>query len=260
MAGTLCPSARTSRLALVTAGKLASAITSSSPCPIWAIRYKSSGERMLGMRFNNGVFPRSRSSSRPDGTTRSAAWRSDWRCTSWSRQPRGAECFARGSHDAALRITCRRAKGTRPARKLRWPMIGGFAEANPDPFKVTLSCLFTYERMEFQDRCPVPRGRGVAERPPDGLGRAAFEDAARAPHVGDTAADGQGIRSPILLEQRLELGSICRIAQDSDEQARGIVGNPEQGVLDNDAGKLRGRQQRNSSGDSELRRQGLFDA
>src|SRR5271165_3105674 len=56
MAGTLCPSARTSRLALVTAGKLASAITSSSPCPIWAIRYKSSGERMLGMRFNMVFF------------------------------------------------------------------------------------------------------------------------------------------------------------------------------------------------------------
>ena len=99
-----------------------------------------------------------------------------------------------------------------------------------------------YERMELQDRCPVPGGRGVAERPSDGLGQAAFEDAARAPHVGDTAADGQGIRSPILLEQRLELGSICRIAQDSDEHARGIVGNPEHGVLDNDAGQLRGRQ------------------
>src|SRR5271166_632642 len=56
MAGTLCPSARTSPLALVTAEKLASAITSSSPCPIWAIRYKSSGERMLGMRFNMVFF------------------------------------------------------------------------------------------------------------------------------------------------------------------------------------------------------------
>ena len=52
IAGTLWPSARTSRLALVTAGKLASAITSSSPWPIWAIMYRSSGERMCGIRFS----------------------------------------------------------------------------------------------------------------------------------------------------------------------------------------------------------------
>ena len=117
-----------------------------------------------------------------------------------------------------------------------------------------------YERMELQDRSPVPGGRATAERPSDGLGQAALEDAPRAPHVGDAPAEGQGIRSPVLLEQRLKPGSICRIAQDSDEQARGIVGNPEHGVLDNNAGKLRGGQHRYSSGDSELLRQGLLDA